>query len=171
MIAQKVDRVIVGRVVGPWGLQGQVRVEVLSDNRSRFARGSTLWVAGEQRSILEVHARRSNQLVLRLSGIHSIEEAESLRNAVIEVPISDVSSLPEGEFYFFQIIGLAVYTQEGEFLGRVTEILRTGSNDVYVVGDRARPVLIPAIEDVVKEIDLERERILIEPLPGLLDRP
>lgn len=169
MIAESIERVVIGRVVGAWGLRGQVRVEVLSDNRDRFARGRVLWVAGEQRRIVEVHQRRSNQVVVRLSGIESVEQAEALRNALLEVPISEVSALPEGEFYFFQIIGLAVYTRDGELLGKVTEILRTGSNDVYVVGDRPRPVLIPAIEDVVKEVDLERGRMVIEPLPGLLD--
>ena len=86
----------------------------------------------------------------------------------MEIYRSQVHSLPEGQYYYFQLIGLEVWTTQGEFLGNITEILATESNDNYVVRNTNGEILIPAIEDVVKSIDLDKGCLVIEPIAGLL---
>ncbi|MCH8345607.1 MAG: 16S rRNA processing protein RimM, partial [Chloroflexi bacterium] len=79
--------------------------------------------------------------------------------------------LPEGQYYRFQIIGLEVRNATGAILGRVTDILTTGANDVYIVRSEKREILVPATDDVIKEIDVERGLMLIEEIPGLIPEP
>jgi 16S rRNA processing protein RimM len=114
-------------------------------------------------------ARRfKDAILIRFAGCETSEAARSLVGGVIQVPESEVPPLPEGQFYHFELLGLKVFTVEGAYLGEVTEIFPTGSNDVYVVRDGPRETLIPAIRDVVREIDLPGQRMVIDPLPGLL---
>jgi 16S rRNA processing protein RimM len=154
--------VAVGWVAAPWGVRGDLKVQPLTDFPERFQRGAALWVQGRR---IEVQRSRWSRgfVYLGLSGIDSRNAAEELRGALLEVPESDLTPLPEGQYYRFQVIGLEVRTPEGRSLGRVAEILSTGSNDVYVVRGGPRELLIPAIEDVVKEVDVEGGRLVVEP--------
>jgi 16S rRNA processing protein RimM len=154
--------VAVGWIAAPWGLRGYLKVQPLTDFPERFQRGAALWVRGRR---IEVQRSRWSRgfVYLGLSGIDSRSAAEELRGALLEVPESDLTPLPEGQYYRFQVIGLEVRTPEGRSLGRVAEILSTGSNDVYVVRGGPRELLIPAIEDVVKEVDVEGGRLVVEP--------
>ena len=154
--------VAVGQIGAPWGVRGDVKVRPLTDFPERFQPGAPLWVQGRRHEVQR--SRWSRGLVyLALSEIDSRNAAEELRGALLEVPEHDLAPLPEGQYYRFQILGLEVWTTEGACLGRVAEILSTGSNDVYVVRGGPREMLIPAIEDVVKEIDLEGGRLVVEP--------
>lgn len=154
--------VAVGRIGAPWGVRGDVKVLPLTDFPERFRPGAPLWVRGRRHEVQR--SRWSRGLVyLGLSDIDSRNAAGELRGALLEVPEGDLTPLPEGQYYRFQIIGLEVCTPEGSSLGRVAEILSTGSNDVYVVRGGPRELLIPAIEDVVREVDLEGGRLVVEP--------
>ena len=97
----------------------------------------------------------------------SLEQAAGLQGAVVEVPEREVSPLQEGCYYYFQIIDLQVYTTQGEWLGTVRDVLSTGANDVYVVQGGEREVLIPALDDVVVEVDVERRRMTVDLPEGL----
>jgi 16S rRNA processing protein RimM len=90
---------------------------------------------------------------IKLSGVGSVEEAEELRGAGASVPRKMLERLPEGQFYRFEIVGLKVYDVQGDKLGEVVDVLSTGGNDVYVVHGKRGEVLVPAIEDVVREVD------------------
>lgn len=158
----------VGRIVAPWGIRGEVKVEILTDNPKRFAPNSHVFLKGSP--VLIERARAiGKSAVVKLKGVDTRNDAEALRDQVLEVPEADLMPLKPGEYYEHQIIGLLVRTKEGDVLGTVTEVLYTGSNDVYVVRGEKKEYLIPAIADVVQEIDLERGQIIIEPLPGLLE--
>lgn len=159
--------VAVGRVVRPWGVAGDLKVLPLTDfPEERFARGAEVWLRGA-RYVVD-HARwQKGYVYLHLAGVDSANDAEDLRDVLVEVPESALRPLPPGEYYHFQILGLAVYSTDGEYLGRVREILTTGSNDVYVVRDQGPELLVPAIDDVVKEIDLAAGRMTIELLEGM----
>jgi len=154
--------VAVGWIAAPWGVRGDLKVQPLTDFPERFQRGAALWVRGRR---IEVQRSRWSRgfVYLGLSGIDSRSAAEELRGTLLEVPESDLTPLPEGQYYRFQVIGLEVRTPEGRSLGRVAEILSTGSNDVYVVRGGPRELLVPAIEDVVKEVDIEGGRLVVEP--------
>ena len=107
--------------------------------------------------------------ILKLSTIDCAEDAQQLRGKSIEIPQSRVQPLPEDHYYHFQLIGLEVRTTRGEHLGEVREIITGKSNDTYLIQGTEGEILIPAIKDVVKSVDLERGFIEIEPIKGLLE--
>ena len=111
---------------------------------------------------------RKGKVIIKLKTIDSIEEAQKLQGQPIEIHHSQLQPLPEGQYYHFQLIGLEVETTQGELLGKITETITAESNDIYVVNGNRGEVLIPAIDDVVKSIDLDKERMVIEAIPGLL---
>ena len=162
------ESLIVGRILAPWGIRGEVKVEVLTDFPERFAPQKVVYLNTRP---LEIESCRPHkqQLVVKLATIDSVEDAEKLRGQDLTIPRSELSRLPEGQYYTFQIIGLKVVTTEGELLGHITEIMTTGSNDVYIVEGKRGEILIPAIEDVVKSIDLKKGKVVIEAIKGLLD--
>jgi len=162
------ESLIVGRILAPWGIRGEVKVEVATDFPERFAPQKVVYLNARP---LEIESCRPHKqhLVVKLATIDSVEDAERLRGQDLTIPSSELSRLPEGQYYTFQIIGLDVLTTEGQYLGQVTDIMTTASNDVYIVEGEGGEILIPAIEDVVKSIDLEEGKIIIEAIKGLLD--
>jgi 16S rRNA processing protein RimM len=159
--------VAVGRILGPWGLQGEFKVQPLTDFPERFAPGCSLHVDGVAHVV--EHCRwHKGKAHIRLSGVDSATAAEALRGRLLEVPEGELKPLSEGEYYQFQIVGLKVRTTEGQPLGKVTQVLSTASNDVFVVQGESGELLIPAVEDVVKAIDLDGGWMEVELVEGLL---
>ncbi len=152
-----------GRIIAPWGVRGDVKVEPLTDFPERFRRGSTLWLGGRQ---LRVQRSRwhAGYVYLGLTEVENRQDAETLRHRLLEVPESELKPLGQGQYYRFQIVGLEVFTGDGRHLGRIEEILSTGANDVLVVRGPAGETLLPAIDDVVLEVDLAARRMVVEPL-------
>jgi 16S rRNA processing protein RimM len=111
----------------------------------------------------------SGAALIKLKGIDSTEAAAKLRGQLVQVPVEQAVPLPAGKYYLYELIGLKVRTTEGQNLGQVVDILDTGANDVYVVNDGQREVLIPAIEPVVKRVDLEHGEITIAVMEGLIE--
>jgi 16S rRNA processing protein RimM len=162
-------RIAVGYVNGLWGMKGHVKVTALSTNPERLKAGSEVRVLGRLTKIAEVVTPQGYPII-KFQGYPDRTAAERLRGTYIEIDEADLPPLPEDEFYVDDLVGLEVVTASGESIGRLTEVLGTGANDVYVV---ARPgqkdALIPAIADVVLSVDLEAKRMVIEVIPGLLD--
>ena len=102
-------------------------------------------------------------------GIDKVEQAEELRNAYLTVSRDSVEELEEGRYYIVDLLGLEVYTDEQVLLGTLEDIFNTGSNDIYVVKDKqGKQNLLPAIQDVIKQIDIENKKIIVHLLPGLI---
>ena len=107
-------------------------------------------------------------VLIKFKGVDTVEQAEDLRNFYIQIERKDATPLEEGSYYIADLINLDVYTDEGEKLGILEDIFNTGSNDVYVVKDlNGKQILLPGIEDVIKEIDLKEGKILVHMLKGL----
>jgi 16S rRNA processing protein RimM len=159
--------IVVGRVVAPWGARGEIKVEVMTDFPDRFSPQEEVHIDGRPMTI-ERSRLHQGRVILKLATIDSVEAAQGLRGRFLEVPQSQLRPLPKDEYYQYQLLGLEVWTTGGELLGRIANILPTGSNDVYIVPSRHGELLIPAIEDVVKSVELERGRIVIEVINGLL---
>lgn len=158
---------MVGIIKGAWGIQGDLRVESLTDNPDRFAANSRLYLEGRA-----VRVRRSREvkrgIVVKLDSVHDRTTAERLRGKSLTVSAHVVPTLPEGAYYHYQLIDLKVFTCEGERLGTVKEILTTGANDVYVVKrPGARDLLIPALKRVVVSVDLVAGRMVVRLPEGL----
>ena len=155
------DSVIVGRIRGARGLKGELHIESLTDTPTRFSPGSTLYLDNKP---IRVERSRSVKrgLVIKLDAVNDRTAAESMRGRLLTVPASEVAQAPDSAFYHFQIIDMGVWTDEGDFLGYVREILPTGSNDVYIVRDERRgETLVPALADVVLKVDLEQGRMTV----------
>ena len=161
----------VGRISRPHGVQGEVRVELLTDHPERFEWLEAIYVGEQNPRLVPIESVRHHQgvVLLKLAGYPSRTEAELLRGELLQVLEADAVPLAEDEYYLFRLIGVAVYTEDGKHLGRLSEILETGANNVFVVEGEERQYLLPDIRDVVKEIDLESGRMTIHPMPGLLD--
>jgi len=117
---------------------------------------------------LEGFRLHKGSALLKLEGCHDRAAVEKLRGQLVQIPIEEAMPLEEDEYYEHQIVGLAVWTVGGEYLGTVDEIIFTGSNDVYVVRGEGREILIPAIENVVLEINLAKGRLIVEMMEGLI---
>ena len=159
----------IGKVVRPWGVRGEVKVEILTDWAERFALLEYVYL-GEEVKLYRLERFRLHQgyALLKLTGCDDRNAAESLRGQVVQIPHEEAMPLDEDEYYVYQIEGLEVWTDEGESLGRVVEVLFTGCNEVYVVHGPGGEVLIPAIADVVLEVDLEGGRLIVHLMDGLI---
>ena len=152
------DRIIIGEVVGVHGVRGAVRVAPVTDFPDRLLGLAevVLVSGGAARPVRVERSSRSGRVVLmKFQGTGTRGAAEALRGATVEIPARDAVPLPPGQFYTFQVIGLEVRTPEGKAVGRVVDILRTGSNDVYVVRPpEGGEILLPAVDSVVQRIDI-----------------
>jgi len=160
--------VIIGQILAPWGNRGKLKVRMLTEYPQRFTPSAKVYVNRQPMTIDSVEWHKGNAII-KLNTIDSIEAAQQLRGQPVEIPRSQLKPLPEGQYYHFQLIGLAVCTAQGERLGNITEIMTAESNDIYIVQGSAGEILIPAIEDVVKSIDLNQGHMVIEPIEGLLN--
>lgn len=159
--------VVVGRIVRPWGIRGEVKVRVETDFPHRFAPGQRFYILGRPYRCRSARLQGGFAIV-KLEGVDTRDDAEALRGLTLEIPASEVPPLPPDTYYHFQLRGLEVWTTGGEPLGQVVEILSTGSNEVLIVEGPRGQVLIPFIRAVVQAVDLEGGRILVEAVPGLL---
>ncbi|GGK14353.1 ribosome maturation factor RimM [Caldalkalibacillus thermarum] len=168
----------VGKIVNTHGIRGEVRVITVSDFKDkRYQPGNTLYFFASHQQAegkpLTVASHRTHKQfdLLAFEGHHSINDVEQYKGGWLKIPEDEREPLPEGEYYFDQIIGCEVVTDTGQTLGTVETILTPGANDVWMVKSpgRKKEILIPYIEDVVKEVDVDQKRITIHVIEGLLD--
>lgn len=166
------DWATVGKVVALFGVRGELKVRLLTDIPNRFTELEAVHLGPNHTSypIQTVRPYKGEMVVLKLEGINDANAAESLRGLDLQIPLSELAKLPPDSYYQHDILGLQVLTLAGRNLGHIVDIIVTGSNDVYVIKAPAgQQILIPAIKDVVKQIDLIHRTMHIDPLPGLLD--
>jgi len=169
---QETEWATIGKVVALFGLQGELKVHLLTDIPNRFAQLDAVYLGPDhiRFSIRSVRPYKGEMILLKLEGFNDANAAEDLRNLDISIPLSQLAELPQDSYYQHDILGLHVFTLDGSDLGNIVDIIVTGSNDVYVIKTmEGRQVLIPAIKQVIKQIDLIRHTMHIDPLPGLLD--
>jgi len=160
---------VIGRVFKPWGVRGEVKIEILTEFPERFASLRTVFLGDDAKPFLVDGARlHGNAALLKFKGIDRPEQAEALRDKIVQIALEDAVKLPKGKLYLYQLIGLRVVTVEGKLLGEIKDVLDTGANDVYVVNDGVCEILIPAIEEVVKGVSLERGEVTILLMEGLI---
>lgn len=166
---------VVGRILGPHSLSGEVRVELHTDFPERFVPGAILLLGDELQEIEVISARpHKSFMLIRFVGVESRTAAETLNGRWLYIPESDAVELDPGTYWIHDLIGMTVQTTDGLVLGTLKEVLATGANDVYVVRpaagvNRDRDLLLPAIPEVVRAVDLEARRMTVELLPGLLE--
>ncbi|MCE2469576.1 MAG: 16S rRNA processing protein RimM [Dehalococcoidia bacterium] len=159
----------VGVVAGLHGPSGALRILSDSDNPDRYAQGGELSIGGQTYRIAAAAPFKAAYLI-RLDGVDDADAA-ALAGEPVLAAADTAPPLPEGVYYHYQLIGLAVTDADGAPLGVLTEVLRTGANDVYVVASENAELLVPAIADVVRGVDLERGVMTVVPPDGLEPRP
>jgi 16S rRNA processing protein RimM len=161
--------IVIGMVVAPFGVRGELKVMVHTDFPERFSKGNdvTVRTAMGKRFIskVECNVPHKGGITLKIEGIDDRNAAEELRGAEFVIDRSEVGELPEGRYYLFDLIGLKIITDDGLDLGEIVEIMQGGANDVY---ETSAGVLIPAIRQVVVKIDIKEGLMVIHPIPGLL---
>ena len=167
MSASDPEYVTIGQILAHWGINGKIKVAPTTDFPQRFSPSSKVYINRRPMSI-ESAEWHKGKAIIKLNDVNNAEAAQKLRGKSLEIHRSQLNPLPAGQYYLFQIIGLEVWTTGEERLGTVTEVQTASSNDTYIVSGDGEEFLIPAIEDVIKSIDLERGRVVIEPIEGLL---
>lgn len=158
----------VGQVGRAHGIHGEVSMTVLTEFPERILPGKTLYLGDEHRQMRVRQARATgNKMLLAFSGIETRTQAEELRNEMVYVLRAEVPPLPEGEYYYHQLLGLNVVDENGQALGQLEEILPTGANDVYLIRlPDGRELLLPIIPGVLLGVDLPNRQMRVHVLPG-----
>lgn len=167
------DLVAIAKIAKPRGLRGELVADVLTDFPERFETTGNVFALladGESRELqIEKFWFQKDRVVLKFAAVDSIEAAETLRGAEICVPESEAVELEEGEFFDWQLEDCAVETVEGEPIGRVKELMRTGGTEILVVEGEAKEYLIPFAETICTEVDVEKKLIRVDAPEGLLE--
>ncbi len=165
------DLLPIGRVIKPHGVKGKVKVEYFGNDPCRFPTYHEVFIRDstgrpEPYEILEA-VPQPPRLILRLKGVERIEETEPLIGKDILVRRETLPDLKEGEYYWVDILGIEVETEQGKSIGRLKEIFTTGAGDVYVVEENKREILLPATEEVIRNIDPGRGVMKVSRKEGL----
>ncbi len=164
--------ITVGKILKPHGIKGYVRVFPTTDHPERFRALSKVRVIQPNRSALELTIEKvvvqTQGVLVKFAEISNRNDAESLRNARIVIDRSECLPLEKDSYYIFELIGCRVFTTAGEELGVLEEVWDLPANDVYVVRADEREILIPAVAEFIKQVDIENQRIVIEPVDGLI---
>ena len=165
----KDDLLEIGKIVNTHGIRGEVKIQPWCDEPELFDELEYLFIEGEKYNIVRNRFHKTCQIV-QLENVNSIDDAERFKNKIVYIN-RDALELPEGRYYIADIEGLTVKEQNGRILGVVDEIIKTGSNDVYSLKDtfNNKPVLIPVIEGVVLETNIDGGYIVVKLPKGLID--
>jgi 16S rRNA processing protein RimM len=165
--------IAIGILAKTHGLKGEFKFNPRLDD-AEFCQGLRHVRVGQNAD--EAEAREvqwvrghGSRLILKLTTCNSIDSARELCGLSLFIRREDLPPLPPGEYYWFEIEGLSVYDESGRYYGRITEILATGSNDIYVVRDGGRELLLPVIEDVIKKVDPQAGKLIFHPIEGLIE--
>ena len=149
-----------------------VKVKPFTDNIERFDELEKVYIEnkkGKKEYEIEEVKYHKNMVLIKFKGIENPEDANLLRESYLLVDRANEKPLEEGTYYIVDMIGLDVYTDENELLGKLEDIFNTGSNDIYVVkNELGKQILLPAIDDVLKEIDMDNKKVVVHLIPGLI---
>jgi len=170
MTPQAPEYITIGLIMSAVGLKGEIRIHPATDfPEARFKPGATVYIDATAHTVAAARAHKG-QMVIKLESVTDRPQAAALSGQRLEIHRSQIETSPDDGYYYYQLEGLEVWTVDGQRLGTITQILPTGSNDNFVVRDDAgAEILIPAIDDVVRAVDLDAGHVTIQPLPGLLE--
>jgi 16S rRNA processing protein RimM len=164
--------IAVGEIVNTHGIKGEVKVKSLTDFPERFkSKAVLIWEKDLNSQELTIEKVRSQNeiFLIKFNEVQNIDEALKIKGGLLKISSEQLKKLPADTYYIFELIGMEVQTDDGIILGKIKDIIQTGSNDVYVVNGTKKEYLIPAIRLIVQEIDKSKGTIIIKPMEGLLD--
>lgn len=161
----------IGRVIRAHSLGGEVSVAVLTDFPERFEMTEWVYLGNEFEATpyrLQSFRWHKQNVLLTLEGVTNRTQAELLKGQLVQIPLEEAMPLPDGSYYLYQLIGLKVEDTFGQFLGTIKDVLETGANDVYVVEREGQELLLPAIPDVIKSVDIAKGMMVVHLMDGLI---
>lgn len=163
----------IGQIVNTFGVKGQVKVKPFTDDIEQFERLKTILVVKNKETIemkIKEAKFHKNMILLKLEGVDDMNTAEKLKGSYLKIHRKDAHQLEEGEYFIADIIGSDVYTDTGDYLGKVDDIYNSGAQDIYVVkGELGKQILLPSIKEVILDIDVENQKVTVHLLKGLID--
>ena len=156
----KEERIKIGKIVNTFGIKGELKVYPYVDYIDEL---SKIYIDNKEYT-LPKSRNQKNVVIIKIKGLDDINLVEDFKNKEIEIDRVDLPKLKEGEYYIEDLIGLDVYTDDGKLLGKLDDIFNTGANDIYQVNN----ILLPAIPDVIKKIDIENQKIIVHIIKGLI---
>ncbi len=161
---------VIGKIIKPHGVHGEMRLEVHTDLPERFTWLKEVYVGETPLKSFAVESVRFHKtwVLIKLLGVESRDEVESLRGQWVQVPKHESISLEEGEYFLYQIIGASVYGDDGDFIGEITDVIETKANNVFVVQGPYGEVLLPDIDEVIKQVNLDSGLVIVHLIPGLI---
>jgi 16S rRNA processing protein RimM len=170
-LAPKKDLVLIGKIVGTHGLKGTSKIQPYAESLEIFKSGTALLVSSpdgsENRHEIDWIKPHSRGALLALKEITGCDQAKSLIGAELYIEKAELPKLEPGTYYWFDLIGVNVYTSDDRCIGSIDSIIETGANDVYIVKNADKEILIPALESVVRSIDIESKIMRVELPEGL----
>ena len=162
----------IGQIVNSYGIKGFFKVVRFTDNITRFNDLKTIYMEKnkklEEKEIEEVKYHK-NLVLLKLKGIDDINQTLEYKNCYIKIDRKNAVELPKNSYFIIDLIGMEVYTENEELLGKITDVFPTGSNDVYVVKDElGKQILLPAIKDVIKDVNVTDKKMIVHLLEGMV---
>lgn len=153
---------VIARVAGSFGVRGELKVEPYSDYPERFKRLRCVYLGSDRRECAVLSTRpHMEHILVRLNGVDTPEQAAALRDQELAIPRNEAWPLSEGQYYLDDLVGVTVTTEDGRVIGSISEVIRTGSNDVYVVGRGRDAVLVPGIKAAVPTLDLSVRTMIV----------
>lgn len=166
------ERFEIGQIVNTFGIKGFVKVKPWVDDVTRFEDLKNVYIVNKKQEktveIEEIKYQKTTVL-LKFKGVETVKQAEELRNCYLEIDRKDAIPLEEGTYFIADLLESKVYSDEGSYLGILEDIYNTGSNDIYVVkNELGKTLLLPGIDEVIKEVDIENQKIVVHLLKGLV---
>lgn len=162
----------IGQIVNTFGIKGMVKVKPFTDDIKRFDNLEKIYIkknGTKKEYIIEQVKYQKDTVLIKFKYIDKIEDAENLKSSYILIDRKDEPELEEGTYYIVDLLGLDVYTDNNKLLGKLDDIFNTGSNDIYVVKDKlGKQILLPAISEVIKDINIDEKKIIVHILEGLI---
>ncbi len=162
----------IGQIVNTYGIKGFVKVMPFTDNINRFEDLESIYLQtkkGLETFEIEEVKYSKNMVLLKLKGIDDINIAENYRNCYLKIDRKDAVELPEDTYFIVDLLDMEVETEEGEILGKIIDVYPTGSNDIYVVkNEEGKQILLPAISQVIKTVDIQNKKMIVHLLNGLI---
>ena len=154
------EKIEIGKIINTFGIKGEIKVYPYNNLIDEV---KELTISNKKYEIEKIRYQK-NIAIIKLKGLDDISEVEKFKGTILEIDKAEAPELPENTFYVKDIIGLDVYTDEGKYLGKIDDVFNTGANDIYSIGE----ILLPATEEVIKQIDIENKKMIVHILKGLL---
>ena len=165
------EYISIGQIINTYGVKGELKIYPLTDNIDRFNDLEDIYIElNEELKNFKIEYIKclNNLVVIKLDGVDDVDSAKKLQNYYIKVHRDNAIKLPENTYFVCDIIDAEVYTVEGQYLGKVHDVIQTGSNDVYIVKKKNSEILIPALKSIFKDLNITEKRIIVDLPEGLI---